>query len=240
MQIEVIVQNADEALEAEKLGVDRLELVSAIDEGGLTPSFTVIDDVLSHVSIPVQIMIRPHSRGFMYDDTDMDHVMKAINHVVAKGGRRIVFGAITDSGTIDEEAIKKITTAFPGLDITFHKAFDEVDDQIEAYTTLEKYPEIKRILTSGGTKDCVSGKHQLKKLHDVSVARKGPDIMPGAGLSPDNIASIHTFVRADQYHFGRAVREQASYDRSFSGQALEIIANKVAHNGIRGADATRL
>ena len=33
MRIEVIVQNAEEAKQAERLGADRLELVSAISEG---------------------------------------------------------------------------------------------------------------------------------------------------------------------------------------------------------------
>ncbi|EGA91383.1 copper homeostasis protein [Planococcus donghaensis MPA1U2] len=52
--IEVIVQNEQEAVEAEKLGAGRLELVSSINEGGLTPSFETIKQVLNSVAIPVQ------------------------------------------------------------------------------------------------------------------------------------------------------------------------------------------
>lgn len=223
MQIEVIVQSRKEAIEAERLDVDRLELVTAIDEGGLTPAFNVMEDVLSSVSIPVQIMIRPHSRSFCYDEKDMSDVMESIEHVVAAGGKGVVFGAITDERKIDEAAIQQITSAYPSLEMTFHKAFDDVQDQTDAYITLEKYPQIKRILTSGGAHSCTDGAEQLKKLRDISAERQGPAIMPGAGLSPGNIHAIHAHVGANQYHFGRAVREEESYDRTFSKKALETI-----------------
>ncbi len=39
LQIEVIVQNFVDAIKAQELGADRLELVIGIEEGGLTPSY---------------------------------------------------------------------------------------------------------------------------------------------------------------------------------------------------------
>lgn len=223
MQIEVIVQNAQEAIEAENLGVDRLELVTAIEEGGLTPSFNVMKDVLKNVTIPVQIMIRPHSNSFQYDEQTMEDVEASIQDVISAGGNRIVFGAITEAGTIDQTALEIITRAYPTLDITFHKAFDNVTDQMTAYKTLGKYSQVKRILTSGGARHCMDGKDQLQKLCEACKEGKGPEIMPGTGLNPENVQSIHTHVKATHYHFGRAVREGNSYDRSFSKQALETI-----------------
>lgn len=223
MKIEVIVQNVNDAIEAEKLGADRLELVTAIDEGGLTPTFEVMKDVLQHVTIPVQIMIRPHSKSFHYSEDAMENVLTRIQDVISAGGDRIVFGAITEDGTVDQRAIETITRAYPALDITFHKAFDEVTDQIEAYRVLQKYPQIKRILTSGGASNCMEGKNQLKALRELSENGEGPVIMPGAGLSPENIQLIHKHVKADEYHFGRAVRVKDSYDHSLSKHALETI-----------------
>lgn len=223
MQIEVIVQSAAEAKEAENLGADRLELVTAIDEGGLTPAFDIVDEVLRTVSIPVQVMIRPHSRGFHYDSEVMKEVMTSIRDVDALGGKGIVFGALTGRQLIDEEAIKAVMQAYPSLDITFHKAFDQVKDQIDAYRTLTKYHQIKRILTSGGARNCTEGMEQLKILRDLRIEKGGPEIMPGAGLDPDNIGFIHRHVQAEQYHFGQAIRKQSSYDQSFSKEALQTI-----------------
>lgn len=223
MQIEVIAQNGAEAAEAERLDVDRLELVANIEEGGLTPSPDVIDDVLNRVSIPVQVMIRPHSESFYYNENTVKAMLRCISRVVASGGRGIVFGALTKEGFIDEKALSLITHAYPEIDITFHRAFDEAENLVEALVTLEKYPQVKRILTSGGARDCLDGKRQLKMLRELSDERGGPEILPGAGLSPDNISLIHTYVQANQYHFGRAVREHASFEHPFSKRALEKI-----------------
>src|SRR5690606_41427216 len=82
MLIEVIVQTKEEAVEAEKLGVDRLELVSAISEGGLTPSYGTITHLLRSVSIPVQIIIRTHSYHFEYTKSELDTINEYIRHVI--------------------------------------------------------------------------------------------------------------------------------------------------------------
>ncbi len=153
MTLEVIVQNGEEAKQAEKLGADRVELVSAIAEGGLTPSYGTIQQVLEHVTIPVQVMIRPHSFHFCYSKGDLDIIWKDIEALIDMGGERIVFGALNRDSTINETALEAIITRFPQLDITFHKAFDEVPSLKDAYQTLAKYKKnIKRILTSGGKK----------------------------------------------------------------------------------------
>ncbi|MGB6407789.1 MAG: copper homeostasis protein CutC, partial [Planococcus donghaensis] len=90
MMIEVIVQNEQEAVEAEKLGAGRLELVSSINEGGLTPSFGTIERVLASVTIPVQVMIRPHSRDFFYTDSEMNTIIEDVKNILKLGGRGIV------------------------------------------------------------------------------------------------------------------------------------------------------
>ena len=72
MLVEVIVQNAEDAIQAERFGADRLELVSAMSEGGLTPSYGAVKGVLNSTKLPVQIMIRPHSYGFQYSEADWE------------------------------------------------------------------------------------------------------------------------------------------------------------------------
>lgn len=109
MIIEVIVQNEQEAMRAEKMGAARLELVSAIDEGGLTPSFKTIKQVLNSITIPVQVMIRPHSRDFFYSDSEMKTLIEDVKNVLNLGGHGIIFGALKKDTTIDEHALKKLS-----------------------------------------------------------------------------------------------------------------------------------
>ncbi|MFD2682633.1 copper homeostasis protein CutC [Bacillus seohaeanensis] len=224
MLIEVIVQTKEEAIEAQKLGADRLELVSGIGEGGLTPSYGTIKQVLGSVSIPVQIMIRPHSYHFEYTETDLDTIYEDIKNVINLGGTRIVFGALNKDKTINQEVLRNIINISPKLDITFHRAFDEVPSQTEAYHTLLEFKQnVRRVLTSGGEANCEAGKNNLKKLVDLSKRYDGPKIFPGAGLSGSNVKSIHQTVGADQYHFGKAVRKEQSFAKGFDEQEFDII-----------------
>ncbi|WP_221565970.1 copper homeostasis protein CutC [Alkalihalobacillus sp. TS-13] len=224
MVLEVIVQNGQEAVQAEKLGADRIELVSAIQEGGLTPSYGTIKQVLESVSIPVQVMIRPHSYHYCYTDGDLKIIREDIRKVLSLGGARIVFGALTKDNRIDEQILDTIIGTYPQLDITFHRAFDEVHSLDEAYESLIKYKmNVKRILTSGGEKSCIEGKWKLRKLVHIAKKMNGPDIMPGAGLTLDNIQGIHETVNANQYHFGKAVRIDQSFRNTFDEDVVKLI-----------------
>ena len=224
MTIEVIVQNAEEAKRAERLGADRLELVAAISEGGLTPSYGTIKTVFATVDIPVQVMIRPHSYHFNYTDMEWLAMQEDIQTVINLGGEGIVIGALTKDNKIDEEILGRLFQAFPNLEVTFHRAIDETFDLIDAYKTLTKYP-IKRILTSGGADNCVNGMDTLKELEQLSRKMDGPIIMPGAGLTVDNIDQVHKHVQAKEYHFGKAVRRQGSFQEDFSEDMMQRLAN---------------
>ncbi|MEC5423141.1 copper homeostasis protein CutC [Virgibacillus sp. C22-A2] len=226
MLVEVIVQNGEEAVQAEKLGADRLELVSAMSEGGLTPSHGTIQQVLNSVSIPVQVMIRPHSHYYNYTVDDMAIIRYDIEHVRKLGGQGIVFGALDHENKINEKLLKEVIAVSSDLDITFHRAFDEAPSQIEAYKTLLNYREtIKRILTSGGQSNCEQGKGKLKELVTLAEETKGPEILPGSGLTPDNIETIHQTVAANQYHFGKAMRKKHSFAEKFDEQAFLKVKN---------------
>lgn len=224
MLVEVIVQNDQEAVEAEKLGAGRLELVSAINEGGLTPSYGTIKRVLESVSIPVQVMIRPHSRNFFYSEPELETILEDVRNVLDLGGYGIVFGALNKDGTVDEKALERIIQLSGNLDITFHRAFDEIGHQLEAYRVLNKYKNhVKRVLTSGGQSDCLNGREKLKSLVQLSRDLEGPSILCGGGLTADNLKEVHQTVNSTEYHFGRGVREDESFASGFKSEAFERI-----------------
>ncbi|MBY7141582.1 copper homeostasis protein CutC [Virgibacillus sp. NKC19-3] len=225
MIVEVIVQNQTEAIQAEKLGADRLELVSAISEGGLTPSYGTIKQVLPSVSIPVQVMIRPHSKHFSYDKNDFAMMQDDIKAVLELGGTGIVFGALSEDGTVDEYKLKEVIALAPEMDMTFHRAFDEITDQKAAYRTLMRYSDhVKRILTSGGAPNAQAGMKALHELVKLARNTEGPEILPGGGLSLDNIKSVHQIVGAKQYHFGKAVRMHHSFANMFDPEKMNAIS----------------
>ncbi|AIF44588.1 copper homeostasis protein CutC [Virgibacillus sp. SK37] len=222
MKLEVIVQSKQEAIEALKLGADRLELVSAMKEGGLTPSYGTMKQVLENVEIPVQIMVRPHSYNFFYTEADFEVIVEDVKAIRELGGNRIVFGALNQDGTVNASMLKELINQFPEIDITFHRAFDEVTSQEEAYQTLCNYPSnVKRILTSGGKPNCMEGKEHLRKLVKLQQELGGPVIMPGSGLTPENIQEIKQTTEATEFHFGKSVRVEQSFANGFDEETVD-------------------
>lgn len=222
MIIEVIVQNDEDAIRAGELGADRLELVMGIEEGGLTPSYGVLKSVLKHAKIPVQVMVRPHGYSHIYSDDEMKVMLEEIKYMAEAGVQGIVIGALNDDSTVNTAFIDKVIEAYPNLDITFHRAFDETRSLTEAYKSLIPYKKhVKRILTSGGKPSCAEGKETLQSLVQLAHELDGPEILLGSGLDSDNIAVIHEYVNASQYHFGKGVRVNHSFQQSFDVEKME-------------------
>lgn len=227
--IEVIVQNKDEAIAAEKLGLDRLELVSAMKEDGLTPSYGTMKEVIKSVSIPTQVMIRPHNYGYNYSENEVIAIQEDIRALLDLGCNTIVFGALTEEGEINQSVLEEIISVSSDLDITFHRAFDETSSTMKAYKTLTQYKKnVKRILTSGGANTCEDGMKELKDLIYLSHQIKGPTVMPGTGLTKNNIKMIHTELRAEEYHFGKYVREDNVYRNPFDVNIIDYIKTELS------------
>lgn len=222
--IEIIALNDEDARIAEASGADRLELVSAMGEGGLTPSNGIIKTVVRSVSIPVMVMVRPHSFSFSYRKEEWNAIREDIKAIQDLGAAGIVFGAITENQKVDFNLLSLVLEEARGLSVTFHRAIDEGN-------TLEMYRElcqsslyIDRILTSGGKPTVVNGIETLKNMvKESSQSSSYPSIMPGSGLSIDNIAQIHTQLQASEYHFGSAVRVSGDFRNPIQGEQIEEI-----------------
>ena len=62
--LEICCGSADDVIEAERGGANRVELNSNLFQGGLTPTVGTLRVVKQRVSIPVMTMVRPRSGGF--------------------------------------------------------------------------------------------------------------------------------------------------------------------------------
>lgn len=221
-KIEVIVLNEEDAKVAEANGADRLELVSAIGEGGLTPSYGAIKGVVDSVEIPVMVMIRPHSFSFVYQKEEWRMMREDIRMVRELGAAGIVFGALTAGKLVDFDILAMVLKEASDLSVTFHRAIDEVDP-LDTYHSLCASPHsIDRILTSGGKPTVMKGIDTLRHLVRDSVnAHDKPVIMPGSGLDLNNIEFIHQTLQAREYHFGSGVRVEGDYRRPIDEKKLQ-------------------
>lgn len=222
MLIEVIADTLSDALIAQEAGAGRIELVTGLAEGGLTPGYAVIERVCKELKIPVNVMIRPHSRGFCYSEEDIEIMIQDINICKKSGAAGVVFGVLTSDQKIHNEHLNRLIHAADGLDITFHRAFDETDDQFAALEVIKEYPQISRILTSGGQSSAADASERLKRLHELT-ADSHLKIMAGAGLSIDNIKAFLDEAPVTEVHFGTGVRFQSSYDHQIDPERVRKI-----------------
>lgn len=226
MELEIITLNETDTLQAERLGATRVELVSAMQEGGLTPSYGTIKNVLATASIPVQIMVRPHSDGFVYNETDWKTIKEDLLAIKSLGGNRIVFGALTPDGHIDETLLNKVIECVPNFDITFHRAFDDARSQFEAYYILNKYKHhVKRILTSGGKPKAIDGIDNLRQLIQLSKQLNGPKILVGSGVKPGNLEELHNELQATEYHIGSGVRLNQDFSKDLDAVKMKQVTS---------------
>lgn len=228
-QIEVIVLNEEDAKVAEANGADRLELVSAIGEGGLTPSYGVIKRVVNSVKIPVMVMIRPHSFSFVYKKEEWEVLREDIRMVKELGAAGIVFGALSEDQLVDFDILSMVLEEGSDLSVTFHRAIDEANPISIYHSLCSSHHVIDRILTSGGKPTVMEGIDVLQNLVRDSVQgdKKPVVIMPGSGLKLDNIEFIHQTLHAEEYHFGSGVRVNGDFRQSIDGEALRKIRRVV-------------
>ncbi|XP_011501678.1 PREDICTED: copper homeostasis protein cutC homolog, partial [Ceratosolen solmsi marchali] len=196
-QLEICVDSLESIQNALEGGADRLELCNALSEGGLTPSFGLARLAKRISTIPVFAMIRIRGGDFVYESDELDAMLEDLKLLKTIGIDGFVFGALTNTRQLDIPACKKIIEASDPLPVTFHRAFDDVDDPMQA---LDKIHELgfSRILTSGQSKSAVEGVDLIAKL--IEQANYKIIIMPGAGINESNILSIKVKSSATEFH----------------------------------------
>lgn len=229
MILEVIATNVKDAIDAQKYGADRIELVSGIAEGGLTPSYSTIKHVINNVTIPVHVMIRPHSRSFTYDQYDEEVILSDIDICNELGASGIVFGALTKEKTIDKNLLGKVCKRTNGMNFTFHRAIDEATDIIAALHILKQYPEITHILTSGGMNSAIDGEEVIKQMIDLTKQSE-IKILAGSGLSIYNVAKFIHHTNVNEVHFGSGVRKNQSSIEKIDSYMMEKLIEQLKHN----------
>ncbi|MBB5509509.1 copper homeostasis protein CutC [Paraburkholderia atlantica] len=203
--LEVIATTVADARAAAQAGADRLELVTAMGEGGLTPSMGLIEAVVAVVAIPVNVIVRPHSRSFVYDADDYAVILRDIRAVKAAGANGIVIGMLDADRAIDREGLARACGAADGLAITFHRAFDEARDLREALEVLLGFEAVTNVLTSGGKPSVLQAQAVVSEL--VRQADGSPcTVLAGAGLTVDAVADFVSKTHVEAVHFGSGVR----------------------------------
>ncbi|MBP5394217.1 MAG: copper homeostasis protein CutC [Bacteroidaceae bacterium] len=177
-------------------GADRIELCEALEVDGLTPSAEMMESAIS-LGTPVQVLIRPREGDFVYDEDEVEGMVRDIRLAKRLGANGVVIGALKPDGSIDEGIVRRLVEEAKGLSITFHRAFDVCREPMKA---LEQIVALgcHRLLTSGQASSAEQGIPLIKKLVEQSDGRL--IIMPGAGVNQENARRILSETGAHEIH----------------------------------------
>lgn len=178
-------------------GADRIELCTALSEGGLTPSYGLIKKCREKFDVTLFPIIRPRGGDFLYTDAEFEIMKTDVEWCKQAGCDGVVVGFLEKDGSIDTNKTKAIVELAYPMEVTFHRAFDRCSNPFEA---LEQIIEAgcQRILTSGQQQKAFDGAELIRQL--IAAADNRIIILPGSGVRPDNIRELAEATGAVEFH----------------------------------------
>jgi len=208
MLLEVIAESLEDARVIDQSQADRIELVKSMDEGGLTPPLELVNEVVKHVNIPVRVMVRPHSRSFIYTSEDKERMIQYVHRLKTLNVDGIVFGALKDDSSIDFEFLDKILEAKGKLKITFHRAIDSLKDHFERELIELIKRNIDTVLTSMNKPNAMEGIYSYNQFLPEFIHHR-VELLAGKGLNQSNLQNFIEQTQLTHIHIGNAAKHQS-------------------------------
>ena len=199
MILESCCTSPAEALAAQARGADRIELCTDLSVGGVTPPRELVRHVITTLSLPVNVLIRPAtSLDFVYDENTLRQMREDIVYCKEAGAAGVVVGALTPDGAIDCAAMRPLIAAAKPLPVTFHRAFDVCTQ--DPFVALDQIIALgcTRLLTSGQAPSAWEGRRLIRLLVRRACGRI--IVMPGRGVTPANLNDLAKATGAVEFH----------------------------------------
>lgn len=194
-QLEICAETPQACLAAFEGGAQRIEVCSALSDGGVTPSDGLIRAAVAAANgLPVYALLRPRTGNFVYSDVEFEVMCADLEHAASLGAAGFVTGILTQNLTVDEKRMGKLISLAGKKEVTFHRAFDHTQNLKEA---LERIIDIgcRRLLTSGGKPTVQAGMKAIAELH--YQARNRLRVAAGGGVTRSVAAELRRMANVD-------------------------------------------
>lgn len=202
---EACVDNIQDAINAFKKGADRIEFCSNLDEDGLTPSNYDLISLKKSISIPVRVMVRPHSNSFNYNDDDLIQMKETIEFCKNQKFDGVVFGCLDDNDELDFKKIKYLADFAKPLNVIIHKAIDLTSSPLNSLKKLLEIDNVNGVLSSGGFETAELGTEVLKKM--INISPNEFEIISAGKITNQNFKILHEKIDGKFYHGRKIVGE---------------------------------
>ena len=194
---EACVESFEKALEAQNNGADRIELCENLSVGGTTPSYGTVKICLEKLNIPIFPMIRARGGNFVYSKDEIEIMKEDIKVFKDLGVKGLVLGCLTSDNKIDLELTKELVDLAYPMEVTFHKAIDEIQNPLDYIDDLVNIG-IKRILTSGGKATALEGKDVINEI--IKKSNERLKIVVAGKVTKENLNELSNLISADEFH----------------------------------------
>jgi copper homeostasis protein len=205
--LEVIACSVSDAIEAQRGGAGRLEVIRDFQRGGLTPPLELVQDILDAVTLPVRVMLREGDCYEVAGEVEREKLGAAATELSGLNVDGVVLGFLS-KGEIDVQLTEWVLSCAPNMAATFHHAFEGAEDPFTAIRALKRLKQVDRILTSGGTGDWPEKIERLYRYQEEA----GPEIeiLAGGGIDQQSLQMVCQATGIREFHVGRAAREPAT------------------------------
>ena len=222
--LEVIACSVADAIEAERGGANRLEIVRDLHCGGLTPSLELVREIKQAVGLPVRVMLR-ESPGFQTSDAaEINRLCRAAEAFASLEVDGVVLGFLNE-GEIDVELTRRVLGCAPQLRATFHHAFEDAKDKLRAISDIKRLPQVDRVLSHGGTDNLSLRVRRLAEYEQASAPEL--TILAGGRIDADAIVAIKRETRIREFHVGRAARLGFQVDGAVQASLVSDLVRKL-------------
>ena len=197
--LEVCCGSADDVIQAQWAGADRVELNSDLFHGGLTPTLGALIVAKRETGIQVMAMVRPREGGFCYTPAEFDTALEDAKLLLDYGADGLVFGVLQPDGTLDKGRTRVLVELCrsAGQEAVFHRAIDVVPDWREAFDALMDLG-VDRVLTSGQQPTAPQGADTIREMVRYAAGRM--EILPGGGINARNVNWVLEQTGCTQVH----------------------------------------
>lgn len=186
IDVEICCNSIASAIAAKDGCAERIELCRDLECGGLTPSDEDIAYCVHKLGLRTHVLIRPRAGNFCYTEREQQDIIASIKRCKELGAAAVVIGFLTEDGKIDVESTRHMVQIASPMEVTFHRAFDEAQqDPIEALWCVAA-SRCHRLLTSGQRYSAPEGAAVIRTL----VGETGVKILAGGGVTPTNVCQL--------------------------------------------------
>lgn len=204
--LEVIVGSLSDAVEAERGGADRLEVIRDFERGGMTPTLDLVKSIRATVSLPLRVMLRENDGYTVQGEAEIEKLCATALQLQELRVDGIVLGFLRD-GEIDFAVLERILSVTPEVKLTFHHAIEETKNPLKAIRQLKRFSQVDHLLASGGAGDLKQRIGQLRSY--LREAGKDLTVLAGGGLDAQAIKALIETTDICEFHVGRASRVPA-------------------------------